>query len=114
MADPAEVDELFRALADSRRRVALSCLASYQDLTLPDLADELAEIEYDQPLTEIDPETVTELYFDLYHSHVPCLVAADLVEYDQAQDYLAITDRGDAAQSELIEQARSLTAPEQR
>ncbi|MFC6975965.1 hypothetical protein ACFQL1_16745 [Halomicroarcula sp. GCM10025709] len=109
MVDPGEVDELFRALADSRRRVALSRLSTHQDLTLPDLADELAEIEHGRPLTEIDPESVTELYFDLYHSHVPCLVAADLVEYDQAQDHVAITDRGDAAQSELIEQAQALT-----
>jgi hypothetical protein len=111
MADAGSVDELFRVLADSRRRTALSCLATHGELALPDLADELAEIEYGRPLTEIDPESVTELYFDLYHSHVPCLVAADLVEYDQPQDHVAITDHGDIAQSELVEQARTLVTP---
>lgn len=108
MGTVGPVDTLFRALADSRRRAALDCLSTHQDLTLPDLADELAETEYRRPLHEISAGTVTELYFDLYHSHVPRLVAAELVEYDQEQDHVAITDRGEAVADDLIEQAQAL------
>lgn len=108
MCGVGDLDELFRALSESRRRVALSLLAAHQDLTLPDLADELAESEHGEPLREIPARTVTDLYFDLYHSHVPRLEAADLVEYSQPQDHVTITDRGKAAHRELIEPARTL------
>lgn len=79
----------FDVLAEHRRRVALSVLREYDDdLTLADLAEEVARCEATETdrLADISPETVTEVYVSLYHDHVPRLVDADLLEYEQERD----------------------------
>lgn len=79
----------FDVLAERRRRVALSVLREYDDdLTLADLAEEVARCEATETdrLADISPETVTEVYVSLYHDHVPRLVDADLLEYEQERD----------------------------
>ncbi|MFC7028434.1 hypothetical protein ACFQH8_15365 [Halomicroarcula sp. GCM10025710] len=53
MRDAQRRDQIFVALACERRRVALSLLSDHQELTLPDLADEIAEREHRRSLTDI-------------------------------------------------------------
>lgn len=88
------LDALFDLLSVFRRRVAYRTLLSHGDLSLPDLADEVAVTECDRPLPEIDPDDVLQIYLSLYHTHVPKLSSAGLVEYDQDGDFLALTDAG--------------------
>lgn len=85
---------LLRIAADERRRRALDRLAEHAQLTLPDLADELAALEHGTPVQDVPAEDVTRTYFDLYHRHVPKLCDADLARYEQERDLVAITDRG--------------------
>jgi hypothetical protein len=81
---------LFRTLAHRRRRLTLRCLETHHCLSLADVAGFVAEREADRPLTEIDGETVRDVYLSLYHRHVPKLEAADLVTYHQETDTVAV------------------------
>lgn len=92
--DASDLDRLLQAVSNRLRRHALGCLVRHDVLTLADLADELAERKYDAPLSEIPPEEVKETYLALYHTHVPRLEIEGLVQYDQDQDMVGITERG--------------------
>lgn len=89
-----EYDSLFDVLSDARRRHTVRVLKEHETVTLADVADEIATREFDRSIEEIDPEAVTEVYLSLYHVHVPKLVNADLVAFDEGRDLLALTDRG--------------------
>ncbi|RBI60701.1 hypothetical protein DMJ13_17210 [halophilic archaeon] len=75
-------------LFNKRRRYTVYCLQKYQTpIALADLADEVARLEYDaQTLTQVPKEDVAQIYFDLYHCHIPKMETADLVEYTQELD----------------------------
>ena len=82
-----EADVIYDVLSERRRRHVLRCLQEYDEsMTLADVADEVAVRELGKRITDISAETVMEIYLSLYHSHVPKLTAAGLVEYDQERD----------------------------
>lgn len=83
-----------RLFADRRRRAAVVVLQAYgESLTLPDLADEVAIREHGTALTRIHPEDVLRTYLSLYHTHVPKLESAGVVEYDQEADIVSPSNR---------------------
>jgi hypothetical protein len=96
---PVSPDVLFGLLATFRRRTAYRTLLEYGDLSLPDLADEVAVAECNRTLPEIDPDDVLQVYLSLYHTHVPKLAEAGLVEYDQDADFVVLTDAGRVVES---------------
>ena len=98
---PVSLDTLFDLLADVRRREAVATLLAHGDLSLPDLADEVAVAEEGEPLTRIDADDVLQVYLSLYHTHVPKLARAGLVDYDQDDDYVALTDAGRDLESSI-------------
>jgi DNA-binding transcriptional ArsR family regulator len=87
------LDAVFRALADERRRIALSSLGGHETLTLPDMAEFVAERERSAPLTSIDAAVVRDVYLSLYHTHVPVLEDAGVVRYEQERDLVTRTDQ---------------------
>jgi DNA-binding transcriptional ArsR family regulator len=87
------LNSVFRALADERRRIAVSCLGGHETLTLPDMAELVAERERARPLSKIDATVVRDVYLSLYHTHVPVLEEAGVVRYEQERDLVARTDR---------------------
>jgi hypothetical protein len=49
-----DVDVIFESLTHPRRRYAIRCLREYgESMALADLADEIAVLENDSPITEI-------------------------------------------------------------
>ncbi|MFC4448073.1 DUF7344 domain-containing protein [Halorussus aquaticus] len=96
---PVSLDTLFELLADFRRRTAYLKLLRHDDLSLPDLADEVTVAERGEPLSNVDPDDVLRVYLSLYHTHVPKLADTGLVAYDQEDDYVALTDVGRALES---------------
>lgn len=79
---------VFSVLANTRRRQALRYLRRHESLSLPTLADGVAEGEAGRPLRAVDAEEVTEVSLSLYHTHIPELEAADVVSYDQDEDWV--------------------------
>lgn len=96
---PVSVDTLLELLSALRRRRAFLTLLDHGDLSLPDLADEVAVAETGRQLPEIDPDDVLQVYLSLYHTHVQKLAEAGLVEYDQERDFVALTDAGRALEA---------------
>ena len=91
-ASAETVDEAFGLLADQRRRLLLSVMQTYGEaLTLPDAAEEVAVRETGEQVPNISPERVHEIYLSLYHDHLPRLVDAGFLEYDQERDLVTPT-----------------------
>src|SRR6056297_3159469 len=90
--DSDRVNRVLWLLSNQRRRHAIRVVRAHgEPITLPDVADEVAVRECDRPLPEIDPETVSEIYISLYHDHLPRLVDAGLLAYDQERDLVRPT-----------------------
>ena len=80
----------FELLTNRRRRLTLRVVRTYgDDLTLADLAEEVAMREFDRGIADISAETVREVYVSLYHDHLPRLVDVGLLEYEQERDLVS-------------------------
>ncbi|AEH38582.1 DUF7344 domain-containing protein [Halopiger xanaduensis] len=88
---PADViSDAFTLLANERRRLLLAVMTSYGEaITLPDAAEEVAVRETGRAVTELSGEQVANVYLSLYHDHLPRLVDAGLLEYDQERDLVS-------------------------
>lgn len=106
----AELDPVFRALADNQRRLALSHLREHQRLTLPDLAELVAEEVHQEDVSVLSAETVRDVYLLLYHEHVPVLEDAALVRYEQEEDSVTQTEHAPAALASARETLAELQA----
>lgn len=88
---PLSPDTVADLLDDERRQRLLSCLEDYDDpVALADLADEVAVRERDTSITSIPGEAILQVYMSLYHTHVPMLADADVVEYSQKRDLVGL------------------------
>jgi hypothetical protein len=87
------VNEVFRGLADSKRRIVLATILEHWTVTLPDLAEVVAEGTNSRNAAEISDETIRDIYMTLYHTDVPLLEEANLIEYHQDDDLVAGTDQ---------------------
>ncbi|OAQ53897.1 hypothetical protein HTG_06410 [Natrinema mahii] len=82
-AEAAELDALFEALADERRRRALAVLADrHHPLTTATLARAVAAAEADAAGREVSQDRVDEVRAALVHVHLPLLHEATLIGYD--------------------------------
>jgi hypothetical protein len=83
----AAIDDGLELLADERRRLLVDVMRTYgEELTLPDAAEEVAVREHGCQVTELSAELVANVYISLYHDHMPRLVEAGLLDYDQERD----------------------------
>lgn len=90
--EPARREEVYRVLADHRRRYVLHHLnASTVPLALADVADELVRWETDKKPIEVQ-EKREQMYSSLYHCHIPKLADANLVSFDVAQKRVSLCE----------------------
>lgn len=84
---------IYECLSHSRRRYTLHRLHEAETpLPLPDLAEDVADWEVDGSKSKNDDETVKNVYFSLYHNHVPKLTEAGLIQYDQERDIVELAE----------------------
>lgn len=87
---PERIDDALSVLSHRRRRVTIEVMRTHEDtLTLADLAEEVTSRLTGRPIVDVDAETVAEVYISLYHDHLPRLVEAGLLEYDQDRDLVS-------------------------
>jgi DNA-binding transcriptional ArsR family regulator len=91
--DPDDLDAAFGALADGRRRLALSVLDTYaRPIALEALAREVASRE-DRRLAESGPrDRVDAVLASLVHVHLPRLDDDGLVDYDADEGRVSAAD----------------------
>lgn len=97
--EPAQVgsarerDQVYRALADERRRGVLAILENADaPLAVADLALEIARREHDDGVSDESYETAEQLRISLYHCHLPKLADAGLVDYDTDRQLVTLSD----------------------
>ncbi|WP_336036273.1 DUF7344 domain-containing protein [Halobacterium yunchengense] len=86
-----DLDGVFHALADAKRRHVIDCLRRHDAVSLSDLAEFVAEREREDDADAVPAERVHEVYCSLYHNHIPALEAADLADYEREADSVAST-----------------------
>lgn len=89
------LDIIYGLLADERRRCALVYLQKHRSIGLPDLAEEVACQENDASITDLTEEEIKRVYMEFWHVHIPKLVDADIVEYDQERDRVTLAANTD-------------------
>ena len=96
------LDVVCDLLANQRRQYVLACLIDHaQAIALTDLAENIAVRENEETLTEIPNEKVRAISTSLYHVHIPKLVDAGAVEYDQDRDMVRISETTDRVERVL-------------
>lgn len=85
-------ERLYDALANERRRYALREILQHETMALADLAECVAETETGTPIRDLSAEQVSQVYFSLYHTHVPKLEEDNLLAYDQENDLVTKTE----------------------
>ena len=89
-ASAPTVNRAFGLLSDQRRRLLLEVMRTYgESLTLPDAAEEVAERETGRHVVDLPAERIKRVYVSLYHDHLPRLVDAGVLEYDQERDLIS-------------------------
>ncbi|MBX0295488.1 ArsR/SmtB family transcription factor [Haloarcula nitratireducens] len=88
-------DDLFRAVANTKRRQLLALLATQETIALDDLTDVLVGMATttDGPA---GPDEWAQVKIELVHAHLPLLTEAGLVEYDEDSGEVRLRSLPDA------------------
>lgn len=85
-------DTAFDLLSNERRRLALQYLQERDEpVSIGELATQVAAMENDIPVEEVDAQQRKRTYVSLYQTHVPKLAKANAVEYDSDEGIVALT-----------------------
>lgn len=88
-------DTLFELLASPRRRLLLSALSEHSgSRRLKALSRDIVAHEDGEEPDDIDEDDVMRVYVALYQTHIPELNAHGLVEYDDDERVVHMSDRG--------------------
>lgn len=79
-------DSLLEVVGDLRRRHVIECLRDNGSMTVTDLADAVAVMEYEQPIGKVSEKAIDGVHLTLLHSHLPKLESAEAVVYDRSGD----------------------------
>lgn len=108
--DPPEweaVDDMFDVLSNHRRRRVLTYLESNDTASVGELAEHIASIENDKPVSALSSQERKRVYIALYQSHLPKMSTADIVAYDKNRGTVSLT--GNAAELCSLLEALSRT-----
>jgi hypothetical protein len=91
-------DVVFDVLSSPRRRYAISILNRRgEPMELTELAEEVAALEADTTVDELDKQQRKRVYVSLYQTHVPKLEEVGIVDYDPDAGTVTLADDADAA-----------------
>ena len=87
-----DFDTLLDLCGDEHRRIVLGTLLDERRaLTTRDLSEAIVEYNHHAPLRAVSGKAMARIRIDLHHVHVPKLVAAGLVEYDDDRELVEPT-----------------------
>lgn len=85
-------DEILTALADARRRYVLYYLRDEKQASLAEIAKQIVAWEREASVDTVSDKTPEKIKVQLYHSHLPKLREASIVEYDDRSKQLVLRD----------------------
>ncbi|WP_058993530.1 hypothetical protein [Haloarcula sp. CBA1127] len=85
-------EKLFDILGNRRRRIAVHLLQEEGAMSMTDLAERVASIEFNSSVENLEGKERKRVYVALFQTHVPKLEEVGLVEYDQDQGFVEATD----------------------
>ncbi|WP_306057349.1 DUF7344 domain-containing protein [Natronococcus wangiae] len=88
-ADRDTIDDAFSVLRDQDRRYALYFLLEHETASLEEIADVVTGWTRASEYGMAGRNTRDRVHADLLHRHVPAMVAADVVGYDEETDTLS-------------------------
>jgi DNA-binding transcriptional ArsR family regulator len=97
--DPPASEELsqdlvFDILSNTRRRMVLYYLREYgAPASVQEIAERIAALENEIPPEELSRQQQKRVYVSLYQTHLPKLHEAGIIEYDDAEGMVSLTDR---------------------
>lgn len=97
-----EVDYVYEALAHARRRYLCYSLLEDTRRSLTELATEIVAWEDDVPEEAVTQRHRDRVYVSLYHTHVPMLVDAGIVSFDEANGTITAAENADEVLAALI------------
>jgi hypothetical protein len=114
--DPAvlDLDYVFDVLSSPRRRYLMYALAENPEWTLTDLATKLVAWETDADEGDVAAHDRDRAYLSLYHTHVPKLVDAGVVEFDPETERIARDDHTEQVLAVLSGAGNSLDAAQEQ
>lgn len=87
-------DVVFDLLNSSRRRMVLSYLREHgREITVTELAGQIAAMEHDTDVESLSREQRKRVYVSLYQTHIPKLADAGVVDYDPETGTVEPTER---------------------
>lgn len=90
---PLSSDAIYDALADKRRRYALHYLKQRDEpVSVRELSEQVAAWENDKAVAELTSQERKRVYIALYQSHLDTLDDEGLVEYDDANGTVHLSD----------------------
>lgn len=85
------VDERFRMLSNHRRRQVLLYLQENGSAAVGDLAEHIASIENNKPITTISSQERKRVYIALHQSHLSKMAEAGIIEYNKNRGTVSTT-----------------------
>lgn len=95
-------DVVFGLLSAERRRLVLQYLADEGgESTLSDLAEFIASLENDKPVSALSSAERKRVYISLYQGHLPKMDDAKVLEYDQSRGHVELREEAAALYAHL-------------
>jgi hypothetical protein len=89
-------DEAYDILSDQRRRYAIHHLKQLDTaVSVQDLAEQVAAWENEKPIEQLNSQERKRVYISLYQSHLSTLDDEGIVEYDEENGMVSLTDAAD-------------------
>lgn len=87
-------DLVFEILSNTRRRMVLYYLRQYGgSATVQELAEEIAALENDVDVSDLERQQRKRVYVSLYQTHLPKLEETGIIRYDDDRGEVHLTDR---------------------
>lgn len=92
-SDGLSTNEAYDILSDRRRRYTIHHLKQAgKPVSVRELAEQVAAWENDKPIERLDAQERKRVYVSLYQSHLQTLDKKDIVEYDDEESVVTLTD----------------------
>jgi hypothetical protein len=91
-------EEVFKTLSNERRRCALYYLQQQDgEATLGEVVDYVAAWQYDQPVSQVDPQDRMCVYSALHQAHLPKLDETGFIDYDSQTNQIQTREEAEYA-----------------